>query len=144
MLASLVTLFVALLVGSLGVAFLKRYAPDAFDNGVSAYVLTVAVSSLGVFVFTVSVYHLLTNAPTTVHGVLPGAVLATVVLEAGFQVLPLYVRHTNLNPVLKTFGPPAILLVWFYVMANVLVFGAELNWWLARRREPDDEPAGFA
>ena len=34
MLGSLVTLFVALLVGSLGVAFLRRYTPDAIDNDV--------------------------------------------------------------------------------------------------------------
>ena len=80
MLGSLVTLFVALLVGSLGVAFLRRYTPNAVDNEVSAYVLTVLVSSLGVFVFVVSVYYLLTNAEVTVRGVLPGAVLATIVL----------------------------------------------------------------
>jgi YihY family inner membrane protein len=143
MLGSLVTLFVALLVGSLGVAFLRRYTPNAVDNEVSAYVLTVLVSSLGVFVFVASVYYLLTNAPLTIRAVLPGAVLATVVLEAGFQVLPVYVRYTDLNPVLKTFGPPAILLVWNYVMANVLVFGAELNWWVGMRREPSEEGAGL-
>jgi membrane protein len=145
MLGSLVTLFVALLVGSLGVAFLRQYTPDAVDNEISAYVLTVAVSSLGVFLFVVSVYFLLTNAHLTLRDVFPGAALATVVLEAGFQVLPVYVRYTNLNPVLKTFGPPAILLVWLYVMANVLVFGAELNWWVERRRKGEDElPKGLA
>jgi membrane protein len=139
MLGSLVTLFFALLVGSLGVAFVRQYAPETIDNDVSAYVLTLAVSSLGVFVFVVSVYYLLTNERLTIRDVLPGALLATVVLEAGFQVLPVYVRYTGLNPVLKTFGPPAILLVWLFVMANVLVFGAELNWWVARRREPPPE-----
>jgi membrane protein len=144
MLGSLVTLFVALLVGSLGVAFLRQYTPNAVDNEISAYILTVAVSSLGVFVFVVSVYYLLTNAPLTVRAVLPGAFLATTVLESGFQVLPVYVRYTNLNPVLKTFGPPAILLVWLYVMANVLVFGAELNWWVERRNRGEEQPEGLA
>ncbi|HEX7311842.1 MAG TPA: YihY/virulence factor BrkB family protein [Gaiellaceae bacterium] len=146
MLGSLVTLFVALLVGSLGVAFLRHYTPDAIDNDVSAYVATLAVSSIGVFVFVVSVYYLLTNEELSLRDVLPGAVLSTVVLEAGFQVLPVYVRYTDLNPVLKTFGPPAILLVWLYVMANVLVFGAELNWWVSQRRRVrlEDEPVGLA
>jgi membrane protein len=146
MLGSLVTLFVALLVGSLGVAFLRHYTPDAVDNDVTAYLATLAVSSIGVFVFVVSVYYLLTNEELSLRDVLPGAVLSTVVLEAGFQVLPVYVRYTDLNPVLKTFGPPAILLVWLYVMANVLVFGAELNWWVGRRRlgEVEEEPAGLA
>ena len=145
MLGSLVTLFIALLVGSLGVAFLRHYTPGAIDNDVSAYVLTLAVSSAGVLVFVVSVYYLLTNADLTIHEVLPGAALATVVLEAGFQVLPVYVRYTSLNPVLKTFGPPVILLVWLYVMANIIVFGAELNWWAAARRNGrEEQPQGFA
>jgi membrane protein len=145
MLGSLVTLFFALIVGSLGVAFLRHFLPDTIDNDVSAYILTVAVSSLGVFLFVVSVYYLLTNAALTVREVLPGAALATIVLEGGFQVLPIYVRYTNLNPVLKTFGPPAILLVWLYVMANVLVFGAELNWWAERRAgDVEEETAGLA
>ena len=34
---------------------------------------------------------------------------------------------------MQTFGPPALLLVWLYVMANVIMFGAEINWWYARR-----------
>jgi membrane protein len=146
MLGSLVTLFVALLVGSLGVAFLRHYAPGFIDNDASAWILTLIVSSLGVFVFVVSVYYLLTNADLHVRDVLPGAVLATLVLETGFQVLPLYVRYTSLNPVLKTFGPPVILLVWLYVMANILVFGAELNWWTAARRNGrrDEPPQGLA
>jgi membrane protein len=146
MLGSLVTLFVALLVGSLGVAFLRHYTPDAVNNDVTAYLATLAVSSIGVFVFVVSVYYLLTNEELSLRDVLPGAVLSTVVLEAGFQVLPVYVRYTDLNPVLKTFGPPAILLVWLYVMANVLVFGAELNWWVGRRRNRIEEemPEGLA
>ena len=145
MLGSLVTLFVALLVGSFGVAFLRHYVPGAIDNDASAYVLTLIVSSLGVLVFVVSVYYLLTNAPLTVREVLPGAVLATVVLVAGFQVVPVYVRYTSLNPVLKTFGPPVILLVWLYVMANILVFGAELNWWTsARRNGREEQPQGLA
>src|SRR4051794_9990786 len=144
MLGSLVTLFVALLVGSLGVAFLRHYTPGAVNNDVSAYVLSLAVSSAGVLVFVVSVYYLLTNAELTIHEVLPGAVLATIVLEAVFQVLPVYVRYTSLNPVLKTFGPPVILLVWLYVMANIIVFGAELNWWAAARRNGREEPQGLA
>jgi membrane protein len=147
MLGSLVTLFVALLVGSLGVAFLRHYTPDAVNNDVTAYLATLAVSSIGVFVFVVSVYYLLTNEELSLRDVLPGAVLSTVVLEAGFQVLPVYVRYTDLNPVLKTFGPPAILLVWLYVMANVLVFGAELNWWVSQRRRvrvEEELPEGLA
>jgi uncharacterized BrkB/YihY/UPF0761 family membrane protein len=69
----------------------------------------------------------------SVREVLPGAILATILLETTFQVLPLYQRYADVNPALRAFGAPAILLVWLYVMANVIVFGAELNWWRARR-----------
>jgi uncharacterized BrkB/YihY/UPF0761 family membrane protein len=31
-------------------------------------------------------------------------------------------------------GGPAILLLWLYAMANVIVLGAELNWWQSERR----------
>ena len=137
MVGSLVTLFVALLVGSLGVAALKEYAPGFVGNWITAYVVSIAVSLAGVFVFLVSCYYVLTNEDLTLREVLPGALLATVFLEATFQVLPLYQRYADLNPALRAFGAPAILLVWLYVMANVIVFGAELNWWRSRRREQE-------
>ncbi|HET9674562.1 MAG TPA: YihY/virulence factor BrkB family protein [Gaiellaceae bacterium] len=145
LIGSLVTLFVALLVGSFGVQALKDWAPWFIDNPAAAYVLTLAVSTLGVFAFIVSIYYVLTNARLRVRDVLPGAIFATVLLEASFQVLPIFLRYAELNPVLKAFGSPAILLVWLYVMANVLIFGAELNWWLKYGREKVEEaPAGFA
>jgi membrane protein len=145
MVGSLVTLFVALLVGSFGVAFLRHEAP-AFIDSTTAFVFTVGISTAGIFAFLVSVYYLLTNADVTLREVLPGATFAAVILEASFQVLPIYNRYTHLNPTLKTFGSPAILLVWLYVMSNVIVFGAEINWWVARRREqrPVEEVPGLA
>jgi membrane protein len=146
MVGSLVTLFVALLTGSLGVAALQEYAPGFVSNYVSAYVLSIAVSLLGVFVFLVSCYYFLTNDDLTVREVLPGAMFAALLLEGTFQVLPLYQRYADLNPGLRAFGAPAILLVWLYVMSNVIVFGAELNWWLTRRTEQKavEELAGLA
>jgi membrane protein len=135
MIGSLVTLFVALLAGSLGASYLDDHAPGVLGNGVTAYALSVAISCLGVFAFLVSAYYFLTNADVSARGVLPGAIFGTVCLEATFQALPVYVRFTKLNPTLHTFGGTAILLVWLYVMANVIVFGAEVNWWFARRRE---------
>jgi membrane protein len=145
MTASLVTLFVALLAGSIGVSALQEYAPGFVGNAVTAYVLSIAVSMLGVFGFLVSCYFVLTNDDLSAREVLPGSILATVLLEATFQILPLYQRYAEINPGLRAFGAPAILLVWLYVMANVIVFGAELNWWRARRAEQRvEELAGLA
>jgi YihY family inner membrane protein len=135
MVGSLVTLFVALLAGSLGVAALQEYAAGFISNAVIAYALSIGVSLIGVFVFLVSCYFFLTNEDLTVREVLPGAIFASILLEATFQVLPLYQRYADLNPALRAFGAPAILLVWLYVMSNVIVLGAEINWWRARRSE---------
>jgi membrane protein len=146
MLLSLVMLFLGLLAGSIGFDLLTRYAGGIAGNSYVAYALSVAVSLLAVFVFLVAVYYLLTNVEHTFGDVLPGAVVASIVLEASFQVLPVYVRFSNNVVALKAFGGPALLLVWLYVMANVMVFGAEVNWWLAHRRrlrEPE-EAAGLA
>src|SRR5213083_1201988 len=98
MIGSLVTLFVALLAGSLGVAVLKDYVPGFAGNPIAATALSVIVSLLGVFAFLVSCYYILTNVDLSVREVLPGAVLAAVFLEVTFQVLPFYQRYANLNP----------------------------------------------
>jgi membrane protein len=146
MVGSLVTLFVALLAGSLGVAALQEYAAGFISNAGIAYALSIGVSLIGVFLFLVSCYYFLTNEDLSVREVLPGAIFASILLEATFQVLPLYQRYADLNPALRAFGAPAILLVWFYVMSNVIVLGAEINWWRARRAEQREvaELAGLA
>jgi membrane protein len=147
MLLSLVTLFFGLLIGSFGFDLLKRYAGGVASNAYVAYGLSVAVSLVAVFLFLLAIYYLLTNVEHSFRDVLPGAVVAAVLLEASFQVLPLYVRFSGNVVALKAFGGPALLLVWLYVMANAIVFGAEVNWWLTERRraaaEPD-EAAGLA
>jgi len=140
MVATITTLFVSLVIGALGVEVVKRYAPGFVGNSIAGYILSIAVSLLGVFVFVLAAYRLLTNADVTVRDVLPGAALAAVVLEASFQIVPIFVRLADVNPVLRVLGGPVILLLWLYVMANVIVFGAELNWWNAERRSAG-EPA---
>jgi membrane protein len=134
MVATITTLFVSLVIGALGVEVVKRYAPGFAGNSAAAYVLSIAVSLAGVFLFMLAAYRLLTNAEVTVRDVLPGAVLAAIVLEASFQVVPIFVRLADVSPTLRVLGGPVILLHWLYLMANVIVLGAELNWWQAERR----------
>jgi membrane protein len=145
MVALLVTLFLGLLAGSIGIDLLKRWVPGLADNGVVAYVLSLVVSLVAVFAFLVAVYYLLTNIKLDLVDVLPGAAIAAVLLEASFQVLPLYVRLSSVSIALRAFGGPALLLVWLYVMANAIVFGAEVNAWRSARREAAlEEAAGLA
>ena len=134
LIGSLFTLFIGLLAGSIGVAVLERFAGDVFGNSYVALAVTILISTLSVFVFLFSVYYLLTNEKLTVREVLPGALVATVALEASFQILPLYLWLSKDVIALQAFGAPAILLVWLYLISNVIVFGAEINWWVSRGR----------
>jgi membrane protein len=139
MVGSLVFLFVALVMGSIGQEVLKRYAGFS-GNATTARVVAIVVSLIGVFVFLASSYYVLTNVDLRLREVLPGAITAAVLLEGTFQALPIYIGISKHNPVLQTLSGPAVLLVWLYVMANVIVLGAEVNWWRGRRALPADTP----
>jgi len=43
------------------------------------------------------------------------------------------VRFSSEVVAVQALGASALLLVWLYVMANVIVFGAVVNWWRGRR-----------
>jgi membrane protein len=144
MIGSLVALFVSIVIASVGSLVMKRYAPGVASNGVVAIGVPAVVSLAGVFVFLVSVYYVLTNAPLSLRDVLPGAVTAAVLLEVTFQLLPAYLVVSKELPALQATGAPVVLLVWLYLMSNVIVFGAEVNWWFGSRRSPPEDAAGLA
>jgi membrane protein len=143
MAGSLVVLFVALVIGSVGFDLLRRFAPGVIANDVVAYALSVLVSTAAVFAFLVTAYERLTNEPLSFREVWPGALLGAVLMQGTFQVLPIFVRISREVVAVQALGGSALLLVWLYVMANVIVFGAEVNWSLGRRRA-DEEIEGLA
>jgi membrane protein len=139
MAAVLTTLFVSLVVGAFGVSVLKHHLRFA-DSSAVAYILSFGASFAGVFIFLLVVYTWLPNTDVTWREALPGAIAGAVVLEASFLALPFFVRHASVNLTLRTLGGPAILIVWLYVMANVIVFGGELNWWWRERKREAPAP----
>ena len=143
-LSSLVVLFAGLVVGAFGFDLLRRFAPGFIANGIVAFTLSLIVSTLATFFFLLSVYYLLTNVKLRLSDVLPGAVIATALLQASFQLLPLYAWLTEDLVTLRAFSGLPILLIWLYVMANVIVFGAEINCWRTALRGEPDELAGLA
>jgi membrane protein len=145
--AALLVLFAGLSVGTLGYDLLRRYATDAVSNRWVALALTLLSSGAALFVFLLSAYFRLPNARLTRREVLPGAILGAIVLVGTLQALPLFVFLTSEVVALQALGTTFLLLVWLYVMANVIVFGAALNYVLAygltgrevepKRPEPD-------
>jgi membrane protein len=135
--SSLAVLFVALVVGSLGVDLIHN---TGVAGGVLSYVYALAVSTTLIFGLLWTLYNLLTNAALTWSETFPGAVFATVLLQVSFQALPAFVRVTSGDLVtLQAFGGLVLLLFWLYLMANVLVLGAEVNWWFRYGRAATEE-----
>ena len=140
MAGSLIILTAALILGSFGYDLMQRFTPNFIDNAFVAYSLSMLISTVAVFTFLVAAYERLTNVRLTLREVWPGAALAALLLQATFQVLPIFVRVSHEVIAVQALGASALLLVWIYVMANVIVFGAEVNWWYGRRDE--EEVAG--
>jgi membrane protein len=131
MTAALVVLFAGLTFGTFGYDLLRRYATDVVSNQWVALALTLLSSGLALFAFLQSAYYRLPNARLTHREVLPGATLGAIVLVGTLQALPLFVSLSSDVVALQTLGTTFLLLVWLYVMANVIVFGAALNYVLA-------------
>jgi membrane protein len=141
----LVLLFTGLAVGTFGFGVLDRLAPGIGRNSLVAYAVPVVVSAVAVFGFLLCVYYFLTNVEHTLWDVLPGALATTIVLEITFQALPIYLHVARDSTPQRAFGGPVILLVWLYLMANVIVLGAEYNWWRASRApSPLEDVPGLA
>ncbi|HEU4450693.1 MAG TPA: YihY/virulence factor BrkB family protein [Gaiellaceae bacterium] len=129
--AFLVVLFVALVIASVGVRLVER---AGVAEGAVSYVYALVLSTLLLLGLTWALYRLLTNTPLTWRETLAGAIFASLLLQASFQVLPLFVRLSGELVALQAYGGLVLLLVWLYLMANILVLGAEVNWWLSRGR----------
>ena len=129
--ASLIALFLALVISSVGVELVQR---AGVAEGFLSYLYALLVSTALLLGLTWSLYRLLTNTPLTWRETLPGAVVAAILLQASFQVLPVFVRLSNELIALQAYGGLVLLLVWLYGMANILVLGAEVNWWISRGR----------
>jgi membrane protein len=136
MVTSLVVLFVGLVAGGFGFRFLERYAGGLVASTWVAVPLSVALSTVTTFLFLAVAYHRLTNVQLAWRDVLPGAALGAAALQVTFQALPIFLSVSKHVVALQALGATILLLIWLYVMANVIVFGAEFNWWLRRRHEP--------
>jgi membrane protein len=147
--AGLVAVFASLLVATTAHAVLARHAPGVIQLTAWRFGATLVVSTAITFAFLLVVYRFLPNTPLGVREVLPGAVTATVLMQASFEVLPLYLRFSESLPALKAFGGAVVLLVWLYLMGNILLVGAEINWWKGRQhgqaaRRDEDEALGHS
>jgi len=142
---SVMVLFASLLATAAATGWVDRHAPDLIQLTVAAYLGALVLSSAGSFLFLMAIYRYLTNVELRAADVWPGALVGTVLFQVSFQSLPLYLRFSGQLLALRAFGGLIILLVWLYLMANIIVLGAEINWhhW-SQRQPPAEELAGLA
>jgi membrane protein len=145
-LGSLAVLFSSLLVATVATGWLHRHEHGLLTQSVVPYAISLAFSSVGSFVFLMVIYRVLTNVDLHRGDVWPGALFGTVLFQVSFQVVPYYLRRADVLIALRAFGGLVLLLVWLYLMANVIVLGAEINWrhWVRHQPPPDDEVVGVA
>ena len=113
---------------------LSGIAPDLANYAAWRIGGGLAISTLMTFAFLMLVYRTLPNTELRTRQVLPGALIGTVLLQLTFESLPLYVRSVEGLPALKAFAGAAVLLVWLYLMGNVVLIGGAVTWWSSRGR----------
>ena len=106
MAGSIIVLATGLVIGGFGYDLLQRFAGGLIANPIVAYALSAFVSTLSVFVFLVLAYERLTNVSLSLRDVWRGAALAAVLLQATFQILPLFVRLSRRSWPCRRSGPP--------------------------------------
>ena len=129
-------------------AWAKSYANTVFGLVSIEELVGLGFSSITMVAFLFVLYRYMPNTSVTSREVVPGVVFSTVTMQAGFFALPLYLDAIDTVASLKALGGIVVLLVWFFIMANILLLGAEINWWYGRGRygtrgvgsEPSDDP----
>jgi membrane protein len=94
---------------------------------VLARVVGWSVSIISVFLLFLLIYKVLPNARKTWRDVLPGTLLASVLLLVISQLFPLYVALFPPNHAYALFGVFLLFTFYLYLLGLVFVLGAELN-----------------
>jgi len=80
-----------------------------------------------VFVVTVLLYDYLPNREVRVGFGIPGAIVSTLGYELAQIAFAVYSTHVDFRHVYGALSAVAILLLWFYYMGYIFLFGAELS-----------------
>lgn len=91
-------------------------------------VASYAVAVLTAMILFGMLFRVVPNANQRIGDVLPGTVVIAAAFVLLVQVFPLYLRLArNLSGIGSTFAFLPLLLIWFYILAHLLLFGAFIN-----------------
>lgn len=102
--------------------------PFGLADGRALFVVTLAVGLLVTFVVLAAIYRTVPNCAVGWHSVWPGAVGATLAIGVVDYGFPLYLSNiSTLAGIRTTLVLVLIVLVWFYVLAIIILSGAVVN-----------------
>ncbi len=85
-----------------------------------------SVSLSLVFFVCMTLYTVLPNARLPWRFAVPGAILVTLIWPLLQFLFELYIGHVDFTHIYGALSAPIVLLLWFYVIASLFLFGAEL------------------
>jgi membrane protein len=91
-------------------------------------VLSYGVAVLTAMILFGMLFRVVPNANQRIGDVIPGTIAIAAIFVLLVQVFPLYLRVArNLSGIGSTFAFLPLLLIWFYILAHLLLFGAFMN-----------------
>jgi membrane protein len=105
------------------VATLGEFANAAFWTQAAGY----AAGIFLVFVVTMLLYAYLPNRRVSPWFGVPGAILTTIAWEVSQIAFAIYSTHVDFRHVYGALATVAVLLLWFYYMAFIFLFGAQFS-----------------
>lgn len=100
---------------------------SAFASGI-VQLVSYGVSIVAATVLFLVIYRVLPNAGQKLRDVWPGTIVAALLLVILLQAFPAYIRAVGgTNRYGQFFGFIPLLVVWFYALAHLLLFGAYVN-----------------
>ena len=119
----------------LALSFVAQYG-GLHDAALGSQIIGYGMSVLLVFVVTWLLYDYLPNRRLPVGFGIPGALLTTTLWEVAQVGFAVYTTHVDYTRVYGALGALALLLIWFYYMGTIFLFGAEFSaQWLVVREE---------
>jgi YihY family inner membrane protein len=110
--------------------FALRQLPGPLEDNL----ITVAISLGFAFFFFLSCYRFLPNIAIATRECWRGALIAAIAFEGSIRIFPNWVGADRGGLVISTFAGAFIVLIWFYVMAFILLVGGVYNWWWREKR----------
>ncbi len=97
-----------------------------------------------IFVVVLLLYDFLPNRRVHVAFGLPGAVVTTIAYELAQIAFAIYSTHVDFRHVYGALAAVALLLIWFYYMGYIFLFGAEFSaQWLAHEDRTQEKGGSF-